>query len=98
MHTQEIEPIRALGAWPKELDLAVSKRPEEPLVAHVAHAEERELSAAFLEEHWFDLDVVRFVRAAVVVDEPAHLKDVKRGEVAVLGFHESSMFTLGDIL
>ena len=73
MDAYDVEPVGLLCSRAEELDLAISERSEEPLVANIAHAVECQFGAPLLQKHGLDLNVIRLVSAAVVVDESAHL-------------------------
>ncbi len=68
MHRHKIEPIALLRVWSEELDFSISERSKHSFISDIAHAVERELGAAFLQENWLHLDVVGFGRPPVVVD------------------------------
>lgn len=77
MYAQDIEPVILLHAGLEECDVVVLERPEETLVANVAHTIQRKLCTAFLQQHWFDLELVCFRHLAIVVDEASHMQQVK---------------------
>lgn len=89
MDTHEIEPIRLLRAWLKELDLAISKTTKQSLVTNIAHAVESKLGATFLKEDGLDEDVVRFRGATVIVDKAGSLKEIQSGQMTFLPFVSS---------
>ena len=74
MDTHEIEPVRLLLRRLEELHFAITKRPEETLVTHIAHSVHSELCAPFLQKDWLDLDVVALMSPAVVVHKTTDLK------------------------
>lgn len=48
MYAHEIEPVVLLHPRLEELDLAISERPKEPFVPHVAHAIQRKFGMTLL--------------------------------------------------
>lgn len=72
MDAHNVEPVPRLDAGLEELDVTVSKRSEQTLVAHVAHAIQSEFSLSFLKKNWLDVDVVGLWCAAVVIEQTRH--------------------------
>jgi hypothetical protein len=77
----EIKPVTLLCAGLEELDLAISKGPEEALVTDITHSIQRELRATFLEQYRLDNDSIHLWHTAIVVDESGNLKQVQSGVV-----------------
>ena len=67
VHGHEIEPVLLLRVWSEEFHFPVAKCPEEPLIPDIAHPVQCKLCVTFLEQDWFDCDVVRLGGSAVIV-------------------------------
>jgi hypothetical protein len=48
MYAHKIEPVILLHPRLEELDLAISERPEEPFIPHIAHAIKRKFCMSLL--------------------------------------------------
>jgi hypothetical protein len=79
MNAQKIEPITLLCTRLKELDLAVSESPEEPLITDIAHTIQSELRATLLKEYRLDRNFVRLGHASIVIHKSSNLKQVQSG-------------------
>ena len=77
MDAHDIKPVAFLRSRLEELDLAIPKRPKEPLVSDIAHAIECKLSLTFLQKHWLYENVVRLRGPSVVIEQSRNLKQVQ---------------------